>query len=177
MDELAFPPCKPGGQHADSKPALSCTMQRTQELNRSKRPCKMPEELTGAGAPTQARQGTSKKNSEEEGETNLLLPVPTRLLVKYKHHPALPGFAAPSASGALLASGRWQCCAWDYGLRRLASTGDNRHLGGGLACTTPGRRGAGVGLAERAAGAALSRPLAHLTVPSSALVAATSSNI
>ena len=31
---------------------------------------KVPEELAGTGAPTQAYQGVSKKDSEEEGETN-----------------------------------------------------------------------------------------------------------
>ena len=57
----------------------------------------MSEELTGAGAPTQAQQGTSKKNPEEEGETNLLLSVAMRLLVNIKYYSTLSGFAAPSA--------------------------------------------------------------------------------
>ena len=65
---------------------------------------------------------------------------------------------------------------WGYGPWWLASTGDNSHLDGGLACTTLWRRGTGAGLAERAAGAALARPPVHLTVSSLALVSATSSN-
>jgi hypothetical protein len=38
-----------------------------------------------------------KKNSEEEGETNLLLSVAMRPLVNVKHYSTLSGFAAPSA--------------------------------------------------------------------------------
>ena len=55
------------------------------------------EELTGAGTPTRVHQGTSKKSSEEEGETNLLLSVTMRLLVKCKYYSTLSGFAAPGA--------------------------------------------------------------------------------
>jgi hypothetical protein len=59
---------------------------------------RVSEELTGTGTPTQAQQGTtSKKNSEEEGETNLLLSVAIRLLVNIKCYSTLSGFAAPSA--------------------------------------------------------------------------------
>jgi hypothetical protein len=57
-------------------------------------------------------------------------------------------------------------------LRLLASTGDNSHLDGGLTYTTLWRRSASAGLAERAAGAALARPLACLTVPDLVLVVA-----
>ena len=58
---------------------------------------KLSEELTGTGTPTQAYKGTSKKNSEKEGETNLLLSLSIRLLVNIKYYSTLSGFAAPSA--------------------------------------------------------------------------------
>jgi hypothetical protein len=89
------------------------------------------EELTGTGTPTQAYQGTSKKSSEEEGETDLLLSAPIRLLVRFKYYSALSDFAAPSAS--LAPSSPLAGSSTAHG---LSSTGENSHLDGGLTCNT-----------------------------------------
>jgi hypothetical protein len=78
----------------------------------------MSEGLAGTGKPTQAHQGTSKKNPEEEGETNLLLSVPTRSLVKYKYCSTLSGFtaaSAPLAPFSPLAGSSTVCGAMAYG--------------------------------------------------------------
>jgi hypothetical protein len=144
----------------------------------------MSGELAGihTGAPTQARQGTSKKNSEKEGKTNLLLSVAVRLLVKYEYYSTLSGFAAPSAllapSSPLAGSSTTHGAMAHGGSPPPETIVIYSRRGAYLHhATAVGAQAHVVGLAEGAAGAALAHPLAYLTVvPSSVLVAATSSN-